>query len=68
MSALALLGGKKQITHEHAQIFRWPMVNQAMEDGVLQVLRDGNMSGTDITRKFERAFAEWTGAKYALAH
>ena len=68
MNSLALLGGKKQITHEHSQIFRWPIVNQAMEYGILQVLRDGNMSGTDITRKLERAFAEWTGAKYALAH
>ncbi len=68
MSTLALLGGKKQISHEHSEIFRWPIVNQAMEAGVLQVLRDGNMSGTDITRKFEQAYAGWTGAKYALAH
>jgi|GEM_PF-3334263 dTDP-4-amino-4,6-dideoxygalactose transaminase len=68
MSTLALLGGKKQISHEHSEIFHWPIVNPAMEAGVLQVLRDGNMSGTDITRKFEQAYAGWTGAKYALAH
>ncbi|MFA7232381.1 MAG: DegT/DnrJ/EryC1/StrS family aminotransferase [Victivallaceae bacterium] len=68
MSNLALLGGKKQITHEHSSVFRWPIVNEAMEQAVLGVLRDGNMSGTDITRKFEEKYAEWHGVKYALGH
>ena len=34
----------------------------------MEVLRDGNMSGTDITSKFETEFAKWNGTKYALAH
>ena len=68
MSKLALLGGLKAVTSEAGDMFKWPIVNKAMEDGVLQVLRDGNMSGTDITKKFEQAYADWTGVKYALAH
>ncbi len=68
MSKLALLGGSQAVNSEPEDMFNWPIVNQAMRNGVLQVLRDGKMSGTDITRKFEQAYAEWIGVKYALAH
>ena len=68
MSNLTLLGGVKSVALEQGDMFKWPIVNQAMEDGVLQVLLDGNMSGTDITKRFEQAYAEWNGVKYALAH
>ncbi|NLF92288.1 MAG: DegT/DnrJ/EryC1/StrS family aminotransferase [Oligosphaeraceae bacterium] len=49
-------------------MFKWPIVNQEMEAAVLAVLREGNMSGTDITGKFAAEFAAWNGTKYALAH
>jgi dTDP-4-amino-4,6-dideoxygalactose transaminase len=69
MSKLALLGGGKTVTREIPQeLFHWPIVNEAMEQGILEVLRSGNMSGTDITKKFERKFADWVGAEYGLAH
>jgi perosamine synthetase len=68
MSNLALLGGSKAVTLEQGDIFNWPIVNKAMEDGTLKVLREGNMSGTDITKKFEQAYADWNGLKYGLAH
>lgn len=68
MSKLALLGGEPVIKEHDNSLFKWPIVNEAMEQGVLEVLRDGNMSGTDITKKFERKFADWHGVKYALAH
>ncbi len=68
MSKLAILGGKKVAATPVEDMFKWPIVNKAMEDGVLSVLRDGNMSGTDITKKFELGFAQWNGTKYALAH
>jgi dTDP-4-amino-4,6-dideoxygalactose transaminase len=68
MNKLALLGGSRVVNSEADDMFNWPIVNQAMENGIVQVLRDGNMSGTDITKKFEQAYAEWIGAKYALAH
>ena len=67
MSKLAILGGEKVATSSIAANIKWPVVNRAMEEGVLSVLRDGNMSGTDITKKFETEFAKWNGTKYALA-
>ncbi|MBE6379369.1 MAG: DegT/DnrJ/EryC1/StrS family aminotransferase [Lentisphaerae bacterium] len=68
MSKLAILGGEKVATRSIAENIKWPIVNRAMEEGVLSVLRDGNMSGTDITKKFETEFAKWNKTKYALAH
>ncbi len=68
MSKLALLGGDKSVISEPADMFKWPIVNAVMENAICEVLRDGNMSGTDITKQFEHAFAEWLGVKYALGH
>ena len=68
MSKLALLGGEKSVNSDPGDMFNWPIVNKAMENGIVKVLREGNMSGTDITKKFEQAFAEWMGVKYGLAH
>jgi dTDP-4-amino-4,6-dideoxygalactose transaminase len=69
MSKLALLGGSKTVTREIPQeLFHWPIVNEAMEQGILEVLRSGNMSGSDISKQFERKFADWIGAEYGLTH
>ena len=53
MSKLALLGGEKTVKSDAGDMFKWPIVNREMEEAVLEVLRDGNMSGTDITKQFE---------------
>lgn len=63
---LALLGGPKAVTRAPGDIFHWPIVTKEDEDAVVAVLRAGTMSGTDITRQFEREFAEWMGMKHAL--
>ena len=68
MSKLALLGGEKAVTLDPGDMFRWPIVNQAMIDAAAAVLRDGNMSGTDITKQFENDYKAWTGHQYALGH
>jgi dTDP-4-amino-4,6-dideoxygalactose transaminase len=69
MSELALLGGKKAVTIEvPKEMFHWPIVNQTMKDAIVEILEDGNMSGLDISKKFEADFAEWHGVKYGLAH
>ena len=39
-----------------------------MREAQAKVLEDGNMSGTDIARRFEADFAKWQGRKYALTH
>ena len=67
MSELALFGGPKAVPEYNEELFHWPIVNREMEEAALAVLRSGNMSGIDITREFERKFAEWMGVKYALA-
>ena len=56
MSKLAILGGEKLNTRSIADNIKWPVINRAMEEGVISVLRDGNMSGTDITKQFEKEF------------
>lgn len=63
----ALFGGPKSITRDPGNLFTWPIITQEDEEAALEVLRAGNMSGTDVTRKFEQEFAEWMGVKHALA-
>lgn len=70
MGKLALYGGTPVIRQDELpeDLFHWPIVNDAMRKAQTDVLDAGNMSGTDISRKFEEQFAEWHGVKYALAH
>ncbi len=49
-----------------SDMFQWPPVTNEMRKAVLDILDHYNMSGTDITKKFEKAFADWHGVKYAL--
>ncbi|MFH2067975.1 MAG: DegT/DnrJ/EryC1/StrS family aminotransferase [Candidatus Omnitrophota bacterium] len=66
MSVLALLGGAKAVKSNSRDIFTWPIITKEIESAVLKVLRSGNMSGSDVTRKFERGFADWHKMKYGL--
>lgn len=66
MSKLAILGGEKAVKEEMSEIFKWPIVTKEMEESVLNVLREGNMSGIDITKEFEKEFSNWYGMRYAL--
>jgi len=66
MEKLALLGGKKAVDIDLKDIFTWPIVNREMEEAVLTVLRAGRMSDDDLTKQFERGFADWHGRKYGL--
>lgn len=65
---LALLGGPKAVTLPAGDIFRWPIVTAEDEKAVLEVLRAGAMSGTEITKAFEKEFAAWMDMKYALGY
>ena len=67
-SKLALLGGEKAVQSDPGDIFSWPIITKEIEEAVLEVLRAGKMSDIDVTMKFEKAFAEWLGVKYALGH
>ena len=66
--ALKLLGGPAEIGgNVPEELFRWPYVNEEIEQAVLDVLRKNKMSGSDITEKFEEEFAAWQQRKYAVA-
>lgn len=64
---LAVNGGKPVLESEPEEMFHWPIVTEEDEEAVCAVLRAGKMSGTDITKQFEKEYAAWTGAEYALA-
>ena len=68
MTQLAIAGGPKAIISDPGNMFKWPIVTRKIEEQVLKVLREGKMSGTDITEKFERAYAKYYDMKYALGH
>ncbi|MGC9066403.1 MAG: DegT/DnrJ/EryC1/StrS family aminotransferase [Candidatus Ratteibacteria bacterium] len=65
MSKLAILGGQPEVKDTSGDIFL-RNITKEMEEAVLKVLREWKMSSTDITREFERAFADWHGMKYGL--
>lgn len=67
-SKLAFRGGPKAVRTDPGGIFDWPIVTPDVEEAVLEVLRAGKMSGTDVTKEFEKEFAAYQGQKYALAH
>ena len=65
-SKLALLGGPKAIQTETGDMFTWPIITEEDEQAVLDVLRRRAMSGTDVTKEFEKEYAAWQGSEYAL--
>ena len=67
-NSLALLGGDKAVKFEQGDIFTWPIVTDRHEQAVLKVLRAGQMSGFEITKEFERKYADVLGRKFALAY
>ena len=65
---LAVHGGPKTLTADVGDLFRWPIVTEEDEAAVLEVLRRGAMSGTDVTHLFEAELADWFGAEHVLCH
>ena len=63
---LAVRGGPPAVQDDPGDLFAWPIVTKEDEDAVLGVLRAGAMSGTEITKAFEKEIAAWMGMKYAL--
>ncbi|MFH0909909.1 MAG: DegT/DnrJ/EryC1/StrS family aminotransferase [Planctomycetota bacterium] len=67
-SPLAIHGGPRSFTRDPGDLFKWPIVTPEDEEAVLAVLRAGSMSKNELTREFEREWAEWLGCRYALAY
>jgi dTDP-4-amino-4,6-dideoxygalactose transaminase len=66
MSELAILGGGKTVLEFKDELFHWPIVTDEDIAVVTDVLKKGNMSGTEITKEFEKEYAAWNGTDYAL--
>jgi perosamine synthetase len=64
---LALLGGPKAIADVPRELFRWPAVTEEDEQAVLEVLRAGSMSNSDVTKLFEAEYAAYQGTEFALS-
>ena len=67
---LAVLGGEPVLKKEDIpmeRLFKWPVITKEDEDAAMDVIRNNKFSGTDITEKFEREFADYLGADYAIA-
>lgn len=65
-SSLAIFGGDRAVTSEPADLFTWPIITKEDEEAVLDVLRKGAMSNTELTEQFEVDFQRWLGVNYAL--
>ena len=65
---LALHGGPPAVGARDATLFNWPIVTEEDEEAVIDVLRNENLSGTNITREFEADFARWQGTEHCLAY
>ena len=52
-SILAINGAEPSVAARSEEMFHWPIITAEDEAAVLQVMRHGNMSGTDITMQFD---------------
>jgi len=66
MSRPVITGGEPVVKNISDDLFKWPIITAEDEDAVLDVLRRGAMSGTDVTARFEEEFGKWQGRKYTL--
>lgn len=68
LQTLAIFDGCPSVHHDSAdQLFRWPVLGATDESAVLDVLRLHNFEGSGNVAAFESEFAEYCGARYAIA-
>ena len=67
-SKLAIKGGPRAVTADIGDMFTWPIITAEDETAVLDVLRRGAMSSTEVTREFEEDLKVWWDMPYALCH
>ena len=65
-SKLAIFGGEPTVKAEPGDMFTWPIITEEDEAAVLDILRRGAMSGSDVTKLFEEEFSAWQGVQYSL--
>ena len=66
MEQLALLGGPKAVTLDYNTVGNLPRVPEGAYKSVEELMRKGEISFSPLVKEFERRFADYVGAKYAL--
>ena len=66
VSKLAIHGGSPAITDTSEETIHWPIITEEDIAAVTDVVRNRLMSGTDITKAFEKEWAAYNGTAYAL--
>jgi len=64
----AILGGEPAIQLQQAAACKWPIIDTADEEAVLDVLRSGNLSLHPIVNELEEQYKFRTGRSFALTH
>ncbi|TDJ54940.1 MAG: DegT/DnrJ/EryC1/StrS family aminotransferase [Planctomycetota bacterium] len=64
----ALLGGTPAVDLDQQQANQWPIITEADEQAVLDVLRSGRLSVNDVVTQLERDYCRWLGVGHAVAH
>jgi dTDP-4-amino-4,6-dideoxygalactose transaminase len=67
MEKLAIDGGPKAITLDQEDALRWPCLGQEEQKAVAELIGRNDISVSEEPRKLEAEFAQYLGARYALA-
>ncbi|MHA1791677.1 MAG: DegT/DnrJ/EryC1/StrS family aminotransferase [Promethearchaeota archaeon] len=66
MDKLAIDGGPPAVTLDQKKLLKWPALGKEEEDAVIDLIRKGEISQSNVVDDFAREFAEFAGSKYAL--
>ena len=67
MSKLALLGGEKAVRLDYAKVANRPLVTEKGIADAVELMKKDEISFSPSVLAFEKRFAEYVGAKYAVA-
>ncbi|MBD3186834.1 hypothetical protein GF325_08415 [Candidatus Bathyarchaeota archaeon] len=66
MEPLAMDGGSKAISLDQDELLQWPKMGVEEERAVLELLRNGEISQSEIGKTLAAEFKQFIGAKHAL--
>ena len=67
MGKLALLGGEKTVTLDYEKVGNIPLCTETGIEDAIALMKKGEISQSQSVIDFEKRFASYMGAKYALA-
>lgn len=67
MNQLALLGGEKAVRLDYEKVGNRPLVTEKGLDAAVRLMKKGEISQSPTVKAFEKRFADYAGAQYAVA-